>query len=96
MACRLTQMTMTGTTAQTKIYSYDAIGNLTFRSDVGTLTYPAVRAARPHAVTSIAGNASGVIDGVSVVRRVAPALHFRFAAARLMAETPHGPRPAPG
>ena len=62
---RLTQSDMTGTTAQTKTYSYDPIGNLTFRSDVGTLTYPAVTAARPHAVTSIAGNATGVIDGVT-------------------------------
>ena len=62
---RLTQMSMTGTTAQTKTYQYNAIGNLTYKSDLGTLTYPAIGSPRPHAVTSIAGNATGVLDGVT-------------------------------
>jgi RHS repeat-associated protein len=62
---RLTQMTMSGTTAQTKTYSYDAIGNLRYKSDLGTLDYPAIGSPRPHAVTSITGNATGVLDGVT-------------------------------
>ena len=62
---RLTQMSMTGTTAQTKTYQYNAIGNLTYKSDLGTLTYPAIGSPRPHGVTSIAGNATGVLDGVT-------------------------------
>ncbi len=35
--------------------SYDAIGNLKSKSDVGTYTYPTTGSARPHAVASIAG-----------------------------------------
>ncbi len=62
---RLTQTSMTGATAQTKTYQYNAIGNLTYKSDLGTLTYPAVGSPRPHAVTSIAGNATGILDGVT-------------------------------
>lgn len=59
---RLTQTVMTGTTAQTKTYGYDALGNLNYKSDLGTLTYGGPR---PHAVTSITGNAAGVLDGVT-------------------------------
>ena len=53
---------MTGT--QTLTWSYDDIGNLTSRSDVGTYTYPAsgANAVRPHAVSSIAGTVNGVTN----------------------------------
>jgi hypothetical protein len=40
-----------------KTFSYDAIGNLTFKSDVGTYSYPAAGQPKPHAVTSISGGA---------------------------------------
>ncbi len=62
---RLTQTNMTGATTQTKTYQYDPIGNLTYKSDLGTLTYPAPTAPRPHGVTTITGNAAGVLDGVT-------------------------------
>ena len=53
---------VTGT--QTLTWSYDDIGNLTSRSDVGTYTYPAsgANAVRPHAVSSIAGTVNGVTN----------------------------------
>jgi YD repeat-containing protein len=38
-----------------KTFSYNAIGNLTAKSDVGTYTYPAAGQPRPHAVTVISG-----------------------------------------
>ena len=38
-------------------FSYNAIGNLTYKSDVGSYNYPGQ--ARPHGVTSISG---GVIN----------------------------------
>jgi RHS repeat-associated protein len=38
--------------------SYDAVGNLTYKSDVGIYTYPTPGSAKPHAVTSIAGGAA--------------------------------------
>lgn len=67
---RLTQTAMTGATAQTKTYTYNAIGNLTYKSDLGTLSYPPIGSPRPHAVTSVAGNPVGVgvpglVDGVT-------------------------------
>jgi hypothetical protein len=36
-------------------FSYNAIGNLTFKSDVGTYSYPAPGQPRPHGVSSISG-----------------------------------------
>src|SRR5262249_25869374 len=39
----------------TKTFSYNAIGNLTAKSDVGNYVYPAAGTALPHAVTSISG-----------------------------------------
>jgi len=38
-----------------KNFSYDSIGNLLLKSDVGTYTYPTPGLARPHGVTSING-----------------------------------------
>ena len=45
-------------------YQYDVIGNLTYRSDVGTYTYPASgpTSVRPHAATSIGANYSYAYD----------------------------------
>jgi YD repeat-containing protein len=39
--------------------AYNAIGNITFRSDVGTYSYPVAGQPKPHGVTSISG---GVIN----------------------------------
>lgn len=50
---RVTQADITGGT--TKTHQYDSIGNITFKSDTGTYSYPAPGSARPHAVSSIAG-----------------------------------------
>jgi YD repeat-containing protein len=38
-----------------KTFSYNAIGNLLTKTDVGTYSYPSSGQARPHAVTSISG-----------------------------------------
>jgi len=52
---RLTASSITGSTSLSKTFSYSPIGNLLSKSDVGSYTYPAAGAARPHAVTSISG-----------------------------------------
>ena len=39
-------------------YSYNAIGNLTYKSDVGAYNYPAPGQARPHGVVSVSGGPS--------------------------------------
>ena len=46
-----------------KSYQYDLTGNIVFKSDVGTYSYPAPGSARPHAVTSVAAGA--VANGVN-------------------------------
>jgi hypothetical protein len=38
-----------------KTFTYNAIGNITSKSDVGTYSYPAAGQPRPHAVTAISG-----------------------------------------
>jgi hypothetical protein len=51
---RLTMVTSGTTTG----FVYDAVGNITYKSDVGTYSYPAPGAARPHAVgftTAVSG-----------------------------------------
>jgi RHS repeat-associated protein len=50
--------------AQTLTWSYDAIGNITSRSDVGTYTYPAAGSARPHAVSGVTGTVNGVANPI--------------------------------
>jgi len=40
-------------------FAYNAIGNMTFKSDAGTYSYPAPGQPRPHAVASISG---GIIN----------------------------------
>ena len=57
---RLLQSSGTGLT--TKSYTYNALGNLTYKSDAGTYTYPAATTARPHAVSSIAGTVNGFVN----------------------------------
>jgi RHS repeat-associated protein len=52
---RLTSSSITGSTSLSKTFSYDPIGNMLLKSDVGTYTYPAAASARPHGVTSISG-----------------------------------------
>lgn len=53
---RLTTATVTGavdSNNETITYTYDAIGNITSRSDFGTYTYDGTDYANPHAVTSM-------------------------------------------
>ncbi len=45
-----------------KTVGYDALGNITAKSDVGTYSYPSSGSARPHAVSSIAGTVNGVVN----------------------------------
>jgi YD repeat-containing protein len=49
---RLTSATLSTSVAPAKTFGYDAIGNLTSKSDVGSYSY----LPRPHAVTSISGS----------------------------------------
>jgi RHS repeat-associated protein len=46
-------LTASGSGLTTRTFAYSAIGNMTSKSDVGAYTYPAVSAARPHAVSSV-------------------------------------------
>lgn len=47
---------------QTTSTSFDAIGNITSKTGVGTYTYPAVGAGKPHAVSSVSGTVNGVTN----------------------------------
>jgi RHS repeat-associated protein len=46
----------------TKSFSYNAIGNIVTKSDVGTYNYPLPGAARQHAVSSITGTVNGFVN----------------------------------
>ncbi len=65
---RLTQYAVgNGVTACTssqnqKTVGYDALGNITSKSDVGTYSYPAAGQAHPHAVSGITGTVNGVVN----------------------------------
>jgi YD repeat-containing protein len=52
---RLTNWAMTGSSTDGQSYAYNAIGNLTSKTGLGTLSYPAsgLGSVRPHAVTGI-------------------------------------------
>jgi RHS repeat-associated protein len=50
-----------GPTLATRSFTYNAIGNMTYKSDVGTYAYPAIGSARPHAVSSVTGGAANTI-----------------------------------
>jgi hypothetical protein len=53
---RLTSATLAlSPTPLVKSFSYNVLGNLTSKSDVGTYTYPAAGAPQPHAVMSVSG-----------------------------------------
>jgi hypothetical protein len=54
---RVTSATVGQSVAPVKTFSYDAIGNLLSKSDVGNYSYPLAGSALPHAVTSISGGA---------------------------------------
>jgi RHS repeat-associated protein len=54
---RLTSATVSQNVAPVKTFSYDPVGDLLTKSDVGTYTYPSPGSPQPHAVTSIAGSA---------------------------------------
>jgi len=64
---RLTSTQVAGQAAKT--IAYDAIGNITSRSDVGTYTYGA-NGAGPHAVTSIAGTQANTFTYDQVGNRI--------------------------
>ena len=59
-----TSCTSSGSGITTKTAAYDAIGNITSRSDVGTYSYPASGSSsvRPHAVSSISGTVMGTTN----------------------------------
>jgi RHS repeat-associated protein len=48
-----------GTNIASKTLAYDALGDITMKSDVGTYSYPAAGQMRPHAVSSISGTVNG-------------------------------------
>ncbi len=53
---RLTAATSLSSTAHSQSFLYDAVGNLTLNSRVGTYAYPAPGTPRPHAVTTAGAN----------------------------------------
>jgi RHS repeat-associated protein len=53
---------MTGATALTKSYGYSSTGNLTYKSDVGTLVYPLSYEVKHHAVKSVTGTVNGLVN----------------------------------
>ncbi len=56
--------------------NYDAEGNITYKSDVGTYTYPAAGSAQPHAVSMISGGA-GVNSGAGLSGSISsPSYHY--------------------
>ncbi|SFU16963.1 RHS repeat-associated core domain-containing protein [Pseudovibrio denitrificans] len=52
---RLTAATNVGNSLLSRTFTYSPSGNLTFKSDVGSYTYPAPTASRPHAATTAGG-----------------------------------------
>ncbi|MDE2135503.1 MAG: VCBS repeat-containing protein, partial [Alphaproteobacteria bacterium] len=54
--------TSSGSGINTKTVAYDALGNITSKSDVGAYSYPSGGSARPHAVSAIAGTVNGVVN----------------------------------
>jgi RHS repeat-associated protein len=57
---RLHTSAVSGVDAQT--FNYDALGNISSKTNVGTYTYPAAGSALPHMVTSITGTVSGLTN----------------------------------
>src|SRR5207244_1472015 len=54
---RLTMASGTGPSGPltTRSFDYDALGNMIYKSDVGTYAYPPSGSVRPHAVSSVSG-----------------------------------------
>jgi RHS repeat-associated protein len=50
------------TSSGSKTVGYDALGNITSKSNVGTYSYPTPGTAQPHAVSSITGTVNGVVN----------------------------------
>jgi RHS repeat-associated protein len=61
---RLTTATITaaGSGTLSSQLTFNAIGNITSKTGVGTYAYPAAGAARPHAVASVSGTVNGVVN----------------------------------
>ena len=59
-----TSCTSAGSGYTAKTVAYDALGDITSKSDVGTYSYPASGASsvQPHAVSSITGTVNGVVN----------------------------------
>jgi RHS repeat-associated protein len=53
---RLTSATLNTSVAPPKSFSYDSIGNMLTKSDVGTYSYPTAGSTLPHAVAAITGS----------------------------------------
>lgn len=56
---RLTLATDSGDSSLSQSFAYDAVGNMTSNSAVGSYTYPAPGSARPHAVTQAGSTTYG-------------------------------------
>lgn len=74
---RLTTATNTDEPLHSRSYSYDSVGNILTKSDVGTYSYPPPGSPRPHAATAAGGKTYGydangnmtqVSDGGGVIR----------------------------
>ncbi|MEI9988944.1 MAG: FG-GAP-like repeat-containing protein [Rhizomicrobium sp.] len=61
-ASGVSSCTSSGGGITTKTVGYDALGNITSKSDIGTYSYPSAGSARPHAVASIVGTVNGVTN----------------------------------
>jgi hypothetical protein len=61
---RLTNYALSSTCTASggKTVGYDALGDITSKSDVGTYTYPTAGNPLPHAVSSITGTVNGVTN----------------------------------
>ena len=55
-------ITAAGTGTQSNTVAYNAIGNITSKSGVGTYAYPAAGGARPHAVSGVSGTVNGIAN----------------------------------
>ncbi|MBU6297683.1 MAG: VCBS repeat-containing protein, partial [Alphaproteobacteria bacterium] len=59
---RLTSYALGANCSGGSAVGYDALGDITSKTGVGTYSYPAAGQARPHAVSSITGTVNGVVN----------------------------------
>jgi RHS repeat-associated protein len=59
---RLTAYALGAACTGSKTVGYNAVGNITSKSDTGTYAYPTPGTAQPHAVSSITGTVNGVVN----------------------------------